>query len=46
MNIIISLLITMIIGIFAFITFILAQCKDEILETIVFKDDLEFEQRK
>ncbi len=46
MNIIISLFITIITGIFAFITFILAQCKDEILETIVFKDDLEAEQRK
>lgn len=46
MDIIISLFITMIIGIFAFITFILAQHKDEILETIVFKDDLEVKQRK
>ena len=46
MDIIISLFITMIIGIFAFITFILAQHKDEILETIVFKDNLESERRK
>ena len=46
MNIIISLFITIITGILAFITFILAQHKDEILETIVFKDDLEVKQRK